>query len=156
MLIRKRPPPREGECHVQQNHVAGGFERGVFLVEGTAHSPDAMPNVRRFASCGHGTARLSDADGGFLLPQGLRQKAHAAITDALHDFIKTNVPDDIQAQSVIVDGSPWEAIIKAGKQLDVDLIVMASHNKRKFVDYVLGPNAEHVVHHAKMSVMIVR
>ncbi|BBI52898.1 hypothetical protein HORIV_53190 [Vreelandella olivaria] len=40
--------------------------------------------------------------------------------------------------------------------MDVDLIVMASHTKRKFVDYVLGPNAEHVVHHAKVSVMIVR
>jgi nucleotide-binding universal stress UspA family protein len=42
------------------------------------------------------------------------------------------------------------------KKLEIDLIVMASHNKRKFADYVLGPNAEHVVHHAKMSVMIVR
>ncbi len=66
------------------------------------------------------------------------------------------MPDDIKVQSVIVDGSPWEAIVKSAKKLEVDLIVMASHNKRKFADYVLGPNAEHVVHHTKMSVMIVR
>ncbi|MYL23070.1 universal stress protein [Vreelandella massiliensis] len=93
---------------------------------------------------------------GAYFPKNFSQKAHESIKEAQHEFIKKHVPEDIQTQSVIVDGSPWEAIIKAGKQLDVDLIVMASHNKRKFVDYVIGPNAEHVVHHAKMSVMIVR
>ena len=64
----------------------------------------------------------------------------------------------------VIEGGPAEQagllsgdlIIKVGKKIDADLIVMASHTKRKFVDYVLGPNAEHVVHHAKVSVMIVR
>ncbi len=93
---------------------------------------------------------------GAYFPKNFSQKAHEAISEAQHAFIKAHIPESISTQSVIVDGSPWEAIIKAGKRLDVDLIVMASHNKRKFVDYVLGPNAEHVVHHAKMSVMIVR
>lgn len=93
---------------------------------------------------------------GAYFPKDFFQKAHAAVKDAQHAFIQQHVPESINTQSVIVDGSPWEAIIKVGKQLDIDLIVMASHTKRKFVDYVLGPNAEHVVHHAKMSVMIVR
>ncbi|WP_346796177.1 universal stress protein [Halomonas sp. Bachu 37] len=93
---------------------------------------------------------------GAYFPKNFSAKAHEAISAAQHTFIKENVPEEIKVQSVIVDGSPWEAIIKAGKKLDVDLIVMASHTKRKFVDYVLGPNAEHVVHHAKVSVMIVR
>ena len=93
---------------------------------------------------------------GAYFPKNFSQKAHESVKEAQHAFIQENVPEDIQTQSVIVDGSPWEAIIKAAKQIDVDLIVMASHNKRKFVDYVLGPNAEHVVHHSKVSVMIVR
>ena len=93
---------------------------------------------------------------GAYFPKDFSKKAHAAISEAQHAFIEENIPKEIPTQSVIVDGSPWEAIIKVGKKLDIDLIVMASHNKRKFVDYVLGPNAEHVVHHAKMSVMIVR
>ncbi|SHM33730.1 universal stress protein [Vreelandella subglaciescola] len=93
---------------------------------------------------------------GAYFPKNFSQEAHAAVAEAQRDFISDNIPDEIQTQSVIVDGSPWEAIINVGKQLDIDLIVMASHTKRKFVDYVLGPNAEHVVHHAKMSVMIVR
>ncbi|MGS2744667.1 universal stress protein [Halomonas sp. LS-001] len=93
---------------------------------------------------------------GAYFPKDFSKKAHEAISDAQHAFIEEKIPKEIPTQSVIVDGSPWEAIIKVGKKLDVDLIIMASHNKRKFVDYVLGPNAEHVVHHAKMSVMIVR
>ena len=93
---------------------------------------------------------------GAYFPKDFSKKAHEAISEAQHAFIEENIPKEIPTQSVIVDGSPWEAIIKVGKKLEVDLIVMASHNKRKFVDYVLGPNAEHVVHHAKMSVMIVR
>ncbi|MCG6658211.1 universal stress protein [Halomonas campisalis] len=93
---------------------------------------------------------------GSYFPKDFANKAHQAVTDAQHKFIEEHVPDDLQVQTVIVDGSPWEAIVKAAKKLEVDLIVMASHNKRKFADYVLGPNAEHVVHHAKMSVMIVR
>jgi len=93
---------------------------------------------------------------GSYFPKGFAEKAHKAVSDAQHEFIREHVPEDITVQSVIVDGSPWEAIIKAAKQLEVDLIVMASHNKRKFADYVLGPNAEHVVHHSKVSVMIVR
>lgn len=93
---------------------------------------------------------------GAYFPKNFSQEAHAAVAEAQRAFISDNIPDEIQTQSVIVDGSPWEAIIKVGKQLDIDLIIMASHTKRKFVDYVLGPNAEHVVHHAKMSVMIVR
>jgi len=93
---------------------------------------------------------------GSYFPKNFAAKAHKAISEAQHEFIREHVPEDITVQSVIVDGSPWEAIIKAAKQLEIDLIVMASHNKRKFVDYVLGPNAEHVVHHSKVSVMIVR
>ncbi|HSP31449.1 MAG TPA: universal stress protein, partial [Halomonas sp.] len=76
---------------------------------------------------------------GAYFPKDFSQKAHDALKEAQHAFIQQNVPENIQTQSVIVDGSPWEAIIKVAKKLNVDLIVMASHTKRKFVDYVLGP-----------------
>lgn len=91
------------------------------------------------------------------LPKNFSRDAEAAVVEAQRDFINEQVPDDVQAQSVVVDGSPpWEAIIKVAEQLEVELIVMASHTRRRFVDYVLGPNSEHVVHHTNISVMIVR
>ena len=121
--------------------------------------PTALTLCRSFNASLHLVTVLPDYHMpivGSYFPKDFARKAHEAVTEAQRAFIKANVPADIQAQSVVVDGSPWEAIIKVAKKIEVDLIVMASHNKRKFADYVLGPNAEHVVHHAKMSVMIVR
>ncbi|XKE44795.1 universal stress protein [Halomonas organivorans] len=121
--------------------------------------PTALALCRSFDASLHVVTVLPDYRMplvGAYFPEDFATKAHEALSQAQHDFIKQNVPEDVQVQSVIVDGSPWEAIIKAAKKLEVDLIVMASHNKRKFADYVLGPNAEHVVHHSKISVMIVR
>ncbi|MBE0488918.1 MAG: universal stress protein [Halomonas sp.] len=121
--------------------------------------PTAVTLCRTFGASLHVVTVLPDYRMplvGSYFPKDFAKKAHEAVTEAQHKFIQEHVPEDIQTQSVIVDGSPWEAIIKAGKKLEVDLIVMASHNKRKFADYVLGPNAEHVVHHSKVSVMIVR
>ncbi|MFD2191906.1 universal stress protein [Pistricoccus aurantiacus] len=93
---------------------------------------------------------------GSYFPEGFAEKTRQALSEAQQAFVKENVPEDVDVQCIIADGSPWEAIVKTARKLHVDLIVMASHTKRKFADYVLGPNAEHVVHHAKMSVMIVR
>lgn len=93
---------------------------------------------------------------GSFFPSDFTDKAREALKEAQQKFIAEQVPDGIEVQAAIVDGSPWEGIIKASKRLEVDLIVMASHTKRKFADYVIGPNAEHVVHHSKQSVMIVR
>ncbi len=121
--------------------------------------PTALALCRSFGASLHVVTVLPDYRMplvGSYFPEGFAEKAHEGLSQAQHKFIEEHVPEDITAQSVIVDGSPWEAIIKAAKKLEVDLIVMASHNKRKFADYVLGPNAEHVVHHTKISVMIVR
>ncbi|PWV74140.1 universal stress protein [Halomonas sp. A11-A] len=121
--------------------------------------PTAVTLCRTFGASLHVLTVLPDYRMplvGSFFPKDFAKKAHQAVSEAQRQFIQEHVPDDIKVQSVIVDGSPWEAIIKAAKKLEVDLIVMASHNKRKFADYVLGPNAEHVVHHSKISVMIVR
>lgn len=121
--------------------------------------PTALTLCRTFDASLHLVTVMPDFNMpivGSYFPKGFTKKAQDAMREAQRAFIEANVPADVQTQSVIIDGSPWEAIIKVAKKLEVDLIVMASHNRRKFADYLLGPNAEHVVHHAKMSVMIVR
>ncbi|CBV43586.1 universal stress protein [Halomonas elongata] len=121
--------------------------------------PTALTLCRSFGASLHVVTVLPDYQMplvGSYFPPGFAEKARETVSKAQHEFIRDKVPEDIQVQCVIVDGSPWEAIIKASRKIEADLIVMASHTKRKFVDYVLGPNAEHVVHHSKVSVMIVR
>lgn len=52
-------------------------------------------------------------------------------------------------------GTPWDAIVRAGRSLDADLIVVGSHGFSG-IDHVLGTTAAKVVNHADRNVLIVR
>lgn len=121
--------------------------------------PTAVTLCRTFGASLHVVTVLPDFRMplvGSYFPEGFAEKTHEKAAATLQAFVAEHVPDEVSVEQHIIDGSPWEAIIKCAKKLEVDLIVMASHSKRKFADYVLGPNAEHVLHHTKISVMVVR
>ena len=52
-------------------------------------------------------------------------------------------------------GSVSGRILEAIEEMEIDLVVMASHNPR-VTDYLIGSNAAHVVLHAPCSVLVVR
>lgn len=52
-------------------------------------------------------------------------------------------------------GSIGREILTAAEDRKADLIVMASH-RPEMVDYLIGPNAAHVAHHARCSVLVLR
>ncbi|WP_048305739.1 universal stress protein [Halomonas sp. PR-M31] len=93
---------------------------------------------------------------GSYFPADFQTKAHKLLSDTQQTFVEKHVPAEIKTHCMIVDGSPYEGIIKSVKAVGADLVVMASHNKRRLADYLLGPNAEHVMRHAGVSVLIVR
>lgn len=93
---------------------------------------------------------------GSYFPADFNTKAHQALSEAQRKFVAEHVPSEIKTQCVIADGSPYDGIIKTAKALNADLVVMASHNKRRLADYLIGPNAEHVMRHAGISVLVVR
>ena len=93
--------------------------------------------------------------GGFF-PKEFAEKAKKTLTDNLREFVKENVPKEINVQRIVADGKPYEAILKMAKKNDVDLIIMASHKRKRLEDYLLGTNALRVVQQSKRSVMIVR
>ena len=93
--------------------------------------------------------------GGFF-PKEYAAKAKQAITDNLREFVKANVPKDIKVQRIVADGKAYEAILRVAKKIDADLIIMASHKRKRAEDYVLGTNALRVVQLSRTSVMIVR
>ena len=51
---------------------------------------------------------------------------------------------------------PYEAIIQAAKTAHCDLIVMASHGRRGIQGIVLGSEANKVLTHGKLPVLVVR
>lgn len=51
---------------------------------------------------------------------------------------------------------PWEEIVKAGKRWRADLIVMGSHGHGALASVLLGSQAQKVLVHSKVPVMVCR
>lgn len=92
---------------------------------------------------------------GSYFPEGFEEKAIETTRQHLHEYTQAHIPTGIELQHVVAHGTIYEEILKAARELDVDLIIMASH-RPELSDYLLGPNAARVVRHADCSVMVVR
>lgn len=88
-------------------------------------------------------------------PVDYQEKAMAAANEALHAFVKERIPAELQVQHIVAHGTIYDEILSFAKEHKVDMIVMASH-RPKLQDYLLGPNASHVVRHSDCSVTVVR
>lgn len=88
-------------------------------------------------------------------PPDFEEKAVEEANSQLHAFAKESIPDSIHVQHVVAHGTIYEEILDFANKHQIDMIVMASH-RPKLRDYLLGPNASHVVRHADCSVTVVR
>lgn len=51
---------------------------------------------------------------------------------------------------------PWEAVIEHARQMDCDVIVMASHGRRGMASLLLGSETQKVLTHSTIPVLVVR
>ncbi len=75
----------------------------------------------------------------------------------LDAFAKEHTPagGEVQVETAVRQGSVYGEILGLAREIDADLIVMASHRPERR-DYLIGPNAARVVRHAPCSVLVVR
>lgn len=73
----------------------------------------------------------------------------------LHDLVNQLVPEEIEVQHLVAQGTVYRRILHMAEQINADLIVMPAHRTR-FADYLLGSNTAKVVRHAKCSVLVLR
>lgn len=92
---------------------------------------------------------------GTFFKTGFEQTVLHQFGDALRNWVKQNVPGAVEVHAHILHGTIYDEILRTADTLDVDLIILAPH-RPEATDYGLGPNAAHVVRHAKQSVYIVR
>ena len=88
-------------------------------------------------------------------PRNHEKNVLDAANKALHDFVKRHIPKEIRVQHIVGHGKASHEILRYAREVSCDVIIMASH-RPKMEDYLLGPNAAHVVRHAKCSVLVVR
>ena len=60
------------------------------------------------------------------------------------------------ASSSVIGGEPWQAILRAARARQCDLIVMASHGRRGLAGVILGSETRKVLTHSKIPVLVCR
>jgi len=73
----------------------------------------------------------------------------------LHEQVTSHLPDDLDIQHIVAQGTVYRRILKTAQQLGVDLIVMPAH-RMTLKEYFLGSNASRVVRFAECSVLVLR
>ena len=89
---------------------------------------------------------------GSYFPQDHFQRGKAVVETALQELLKRL---QLDAKAHVRTGSVHSEILQVANNLACDLIILSA-NRPGLRDYLLGPNAAHVVRHARQSVFIVR
>jgi universal stress protein A len=87
------------------------------------------------------------------LPEGeLINRAKNKLAALAADEIKDLVP----VKTEVRIGTPYEEIVKFARELQTDLIILATHGHTGLKHILLGSTAERVVRHAPCPVLVVR
>lgn len=92
---------------------------------------------------------------GTYFPPDFEEKAEKDTRERLEALARDKVSPNIPVQCHVARGTVYEEILASARELEADLIVMASH-RPELKDYLLGPNAARVVRHSEISVLVVR
>jgi nucleotide-binding universal stress UspA family protein len=86
------------------------------------------------------------------LHDGYAQEARRILQEVLDTGAESGVPVDTR----MIKGIPSEGIVRLGKELPADLIIMGTHGHRGVSHFLLGSVAEKVVRRAPCPVLTVR
>lgn len=62
--------------------------------------------------------------------------------------------EGIKAEGIVLHGSPYDAVAKAAKTRDIDLVVMARGHKPRLKDSLFGSVTERILGHAHTAVLV--
>jgi nucleotide-binding universal stress UspA family protein len=89
-------------------------------------------------------------------PENFEADALIKAKAALDAFAAENVPEDVSCETHLGHGSAAEHVLEMAGQLSADLIVLASHTPDGFRDFLVGSNADRIVHKSPISVLVTR
>jgi universal stress protein A len=82
----------------------------------------------------------------------IRQVANDALRGVAHNWLDGKIPHE----TIVRVGNPAHEIVKLEEELDVDLVVMATHGRTGEKYEKLGSVAEHVVRESTRPVLTIR
>jgi nucleotide-binding universal stress UspA family protein len=89
-------------------------------------------------------------------PAEFESKAIRKTAADMKELLETLIPDDFHAEAHVRAGVVHTEILAAIKAIGADLVVMGSHPPDRVRDFLIGSNADRVVRHSPVSVLVVR
>jgi len=120
--------------------------------------PAALVQCRISEACLHLATILPDYGMPIVaqyFPKGFNEKAGKKILKELRSFANQHIPKDIECRCAVGQGNIYESILKIADNSKADLVVVAS-GRPELANFLLGPNTDRIVRHAKCTVMVVR
>ncbi|MBD3677459.1 MAG: universal stress protein [Rhodobacteraceae bacterium] len=90
------------------------------------------------------------------LPADFETHALEQMKADLNAFIAKEVPAGVKATAHVGHGHVPDVILSQAESLGADVVVMASHPPGQLSTLLVGSNADRVVHHATLPVLVVR
>ena len=90
------------------------------------------------------------------LPEDFERKAMERLKAQLTEFADANVAGKVKTEVHVGHGHVAPTVLRHAEKLGADLIVIASHMPDGFQALLVGSNADRVVRHAEIPVLVVR
>lgn len=87
---------------------------------------------------------------------GLEQSVRSSAEQSLKSLLETDVRNQCECETVLVQGKPFVEIIRIAKEKHADLIVMSTHGRGGIEHMLLGSVTEKVVRKAPCAVLTLR
>ncbi len=142
---------------------------------------DYNPSAEKIAETGYALAKATDAEvilihvvaepnyystldyspimgyTGFSSPDTMLLVDMEEVKNASRDFLEQSKKHlgDEGITTMVGEGDCAEAILKAGADLNVDIIVMGTHSRRGLDKILMGSIAEKVLHHSEIPLFII-
>ncbi|MBI2764478.1 MAG: universal stress protein [Chloroflexi bacterium] len=84
-----------------------------------------------------------------------QERAHAEADEALQALAAAELPASSPVTQIAWSRHPAERIVKAARELNADVIVMATHSRTGMAHLLDGSVAEAVVHEAPVPVLLI-
>mgnify|MGYP000045569770 CR=1 FL=1 len=141
------------------------FDRILVCLDGSSHSEQMVPYAKEIAGRFRSRVTLlqvlqipsslaaASAQGAEnVIEEELRRlsfEAHQYLDGVAAQFKEAGV----EAEVVVIEGTPGDAIVEYAKQSSADLIVVATHGRKNIGRLVFGSVADHVMRHTTIPVL---
>lgn len=86
----------------------------------------------------------------------LGRAIESSATRALDSLLKPHRDQGIEIDALLRSGTPWEQILEVAKEVDAELIVLATHGRKGLPRALIGSVAEKVIRMSEVPVLTLR